>query len=233
MSFTIVEGYLLSRNDFEIFDEIISFIASSGNIFTCIAKGTRKISSKNSRNLVFGDLLEFEFFSSRSIDKVSKLMRVKIKQKNNNISWNNYALIYLNEVILKLKISGKKLFEYYKHLLMEISNFNNEYDMIVTALIFLIQYSGIKIILNKCAICGSKKINNFSNIANGFVCPKCDNSYFKIELDVILFLYNASINNLKMNNEFKLESKKIALKILLNYIYEKNGVNLYPLVVNF
>ena len=45
MSEIITKGYLIARNDYQMFDEIITFINEFGNKFVCLAQGSKKIES--------------------------------------------------------------------------------------------------------------------------------------------------------------------------------------------
>ena len=110
----ITKGYLLSREDYDLFDEIITFINTYGLVFKCFSVGSRKISSKNARNLNYGDYLEFEFFYSPN-----KLSRLKL----------------INELYLQIKINNKKYFEIYQNVIdMLLNNMNDYYIMIYICL---------------------------------------------------------------------------------------------------
>jgi DNA repair protein RecO (recombination protein O) len=78
MSSIIVNGYLYKKCDYSNNDEIIFFISDSGEKYTCISKGSKKITSKNSRNLIIGSYTEFDFFQARNINKVSLLKKAFI-----------------------------------------------------------------------------------------------------------------------------------------------------------
>ncbi|MDE5949456.1 MAG: hypothetical protein K2G54_01095, partial [Malacoplasma sp.] len=97
MAETITNGFLIFRKDYEMFDETLGFINEYGNIFSVLALGTRKILSKNSRNLFFGCLSEFSFFASRDIDfKMGKLKKVIILENNINISSRSPLILFNN-----------------------------------------------------------------------------------------------------------------------------------------
>jgi DNA repair protein RecO (recombination protein O) len=78
MSETILTGYLVKKTNYGVFDEIITFIIPSGKKVVCLSKGSKKIESKNARNLFLGSEIEFEIFQSRSDDKMSKLKRAHL-----------------------------------------------------------------------------------------------------------------------------------------------------------
>ncbi|MCQ2747766.1 MAG: hypothetical protein MJ223_00535 [Mycoplasmoidaceae bacterium] len=81
MAEIITKGYLIDRQDFQTFDEIITFINEYGNKFTCITQGTKKIESHNARHMSLGNFCEFQFFLARNEDKVSKLMKINALDK--------------------------------------------------------------------------------------------------------------------------------------------------------
>lgn len=81
MSQVITKGYLIAREDYQTFDEIITFINEFGNKFVCLAQGTKKIQSHNARNMELGNFCEFQFFHARNENKVSKLMKIYALEK--------------------------------------------------------------------------------------------------------------------------------------------------------
>lgn len=81
MAEIITKGYLISKIDYQIFDEVITFINEYGNKFTCLAQGTKKINSHNARNMQLGNYCEFQFFLARNENKMSKLMKVNAIDK--------------------------------------------------------------------------------------------------------------------------------------------------------
>jgi DNA repair protein RecO (recombination protein O) len=75
MAETIIKGYLFKKINYGVFDEIISFISPNNHKYSCLSKGSKKIESKNGRNLFLGDFIEFEIFESRSEDKLNRLKK--------------------------------------------------------------------------------------------------------------------------------------------------------------
>jgi DNA repair protein RecO (recombination protein O) len=76
MAETIYHGYLIKKSSFQTFDEIVIFLIATGQKIPCISMGSRKITSKNARNLFVGSYLEIQIFQSRSDEKLSKLKKV-------------------------------------------------------------------------------------------------------------------------------------------------------------
>jgi len=77
-----IQGYLIKKIDYQVFDEIITFIGTDGNKYTCLSLGSKRITSKNARNLFLGNYCEFEVFLARHKDKISKLKKVHILKSN-------------------------------------------------------------------------------------------------------------------------------------------------------
>lgn len=239
MSFTIVKGYLLTKVDYQFFDEIITFLSDKGNVFTCLSRGSKKISSKNARNLIYFSLIEFEFFNSRQPNSIGKLMRAKkVENTLSNVSYisatiENASLLFVNEMICKLKISGLPLFSFYSYLIKIKEKFTDNYILIIYSLISLVKILGWKIFLDKCAICSKLKIFNFSAKANGFVCMNCNSEYFTCNKNIIKILFYVHKKEYMKASAFNNEVKKDAINVLLHFYYESLSINLYSLLLIF
>lgn len=75
MSESIIKGYVVNRIDYQQNDEIITILDENGNRIPVISLGSRKITSKNGRNLFLGNYCEFEIFMARIANKVSRLKK--------------------------------------------------------------------------------------------------------------------------------------------------------------
>lgn len=75
MSESIIKGYVVNRIDYQQNDEIITILDENGNRIPVISLGSRKITSKNGRNLFLGNYCEFEIFMARVDNKVSRLKK--------------------------------------------------------------------------------------------------------------------------------------------------------------
>ena len=62
MSESVIKGYLIAKQDYRDSDEVITFIDENGVKYSCLSLGSRKIESKNGRNLFLGNFCEFEIF---------------------------------------------------------------------------------------------------------------------------------------------------------------------------
>ena len=75
MAESIFKGYLINKVDYLLNDEIVTFITEDGAKLPCLSMGSRKISSKNGRNLFLGNYCEFEIFLARNAAKMSRLKK--------------------------------------------------------------------------------------------------------------------------------------------------------------
>lgn len=229
MAETISKGYLIYRQDYELFDEIIAFINEYGNIFTLIALGTKKILSKNSRNLFYGCLSEFSFFASRDIDnKMGKLKKVVLLENKLNLS-TRVPLILLNHIIYKNRIKGEDSFGTISRIsfLLEKYDFNYDEVLIIDILITSCKLLGIEIMLENCSICFSKQIYSFSYDDFGFVCKKHFNQNYKVNSSSIKLIYYVYKKYYKQANQFDNVVKKSVIRMLVDFINLKAGFNLY------
>jgi len=117
MSETILRGYIIYKMDFQIFDEIITFLAQDGFKYTCISFGSKKIDSKNGRNMFYGSLNEFIFFKSRTEGKVNRLKKSICIQDNGYELTCDDNLILLNQLMLKTAYSSKSFYSFYESML--------------------------------------------------------------------------------------------------------------------
>ncbi len=231
MSEIITKGYLINVIDYELFDQIITFINEYGNVFSCIAIGSRKIKSKNARQLKFGALLEFDFFMSRNIDKVGRLKKV-VALDNTSFSFStNNGLIVLNQLFFKAKCSGKDFYNMYLNNLELLKNNNDQNNVIIKIFFEFMLLSGIKLKLNGCSICNNRKIINFDEKEMGFVCIDHNTSQLNISPNVLQILYAIHKNKLSLLDGYSYNDKFLVIKFLMYLINSYIGINLYSLLL--
>lgn len=225
MAETIVKGYLVNRIDFDVFDEIITFISDTGNIFTVVAKGVKKILSKNAKSLFFGSLCEFEFFASRKIDGVGKLKKINLIE-NNNIELNKRrSLLLLNSLVYHGKLSGINFFEFFKETIKLIEKENDDDLLILYILLSAIKFLGLPIYLNHCSLCKSRLIKDFSIFDLGFTCKKHSSNGLKVESKTIEIIYLTYLKKFNVAKKFSSFDKMVASKIINGFINDHSGIS--------
>lgn len=228
MSLVITKGYLIKREDYDTFDEIITIINEFGNKFTCFSSGSRKINSKNSRNLNYGDYIEFEFFYSEN--KLSKLKKSTAINRINNIVDGKWSLELLNDIFFKLDLEGVNFFLFYQKVLFYIIKNINDYLLYFYILIFFLKHFKIAIDFSKCFICLiNKNINSIDIEECAIVCKTCfdikKHKLISIPTLKLWFLLQNEINyNLFEISNYNIKELKKNIIIIINILYKKTGL---------
>jgi len=224
MAEIITKGYLIAKNDFQVFDEIITFINEHGNKFVALAQGTKKIESHNARHMVLGNYCEFQFFLARAEDKVSKLMKINAIKP---IEWPNYrqSLITLNSLANQLVYPDRKNYQFYEKMLAYATDKN--IDDAKAELIVLRNYcklTGIDLHVNDCVICHNHHIKTISFQKHGLLCGQCFSELggheFSLEFSKLCYhLFKDEYDKMDKysDNYFPL------LKHLKQYVADNNG----------
>lgn len=189
MPLVITEGYLIGRYNYLEFDEILVFINKFGNKFTCIAKGTKKIQSKNARALQWGNFLQIELFHSSSTNKLSKLKKVTIL---NNLDFKkscNLALITISDVLCSLKTTNLKCFNFYQEIIIKILNDYDEYKLSIYIFIYFIKHFLKTIKVINCIHNKNQKYY-FDFITSSFICCECNIKNTPLTIDELLLIVN-------------------------------------------
>lgn len=230
MSLIITKGYLIKADEYNVFDNIVTFINEHGHKFVLIALGTRKIVSKNANALRIGNLNEFEFFHARNENKISKLKRVitLIEAK-----WPNYnkSFFLLNELVEKLTYPNKDNYEFYNEMLPYTQQDSvSDKKIILMLLMKFCKLSGIDLWVDNCVKCGNSKIQTISFKNHGLICNMCFNSKINTQYDInlsklIYFLFKENFNEIdKYEKEFN-----FAIKFLKNYASSNLGIKINSL----
>lgn len=223
MAEIITKGYLIAKNDFETFDEIITFINEYGNKFVALAKGTKKITSKNGRNLQLGNFCEFQFFLARDINKVSRLMKAHVVK---SIDWPNYrqSLVTLNSLANQLIYPDIKNFEFYDSLISIVCD--KTIPDAKAELIVLARYcklTGIGIHVNDCVVCHKHHIKTISFAKHGLICGQCaKNEKESYPLEFSKLVYHLFKGQYEKMDQYK-DLYLTLIKKLKQYITDNNG----------
>ena len=230
MSLVITKGYLIKVDEYNVFDNIITFINEHGHKFVAIALGTRKINSKNANALRLGNYNEFEFFHARFENKTSKLKRIVTI---NELKWPIYnkSFFLLNELVNKLNYPNKLNYEFYNEMLpYTIQEINHDKQNILMLLMKFCKISGINIWVKNCVICNNSQVQTISFKNHGLICNMCfdkkQNTEYNLSLSkLITYLFNEEYNQLEtFNNEFD-----FAIKLLKKYINSNLGIKIETL----
>ncbi|MDE7221971.1 MAG: hypothetical protein K2N40_01730, partial [Ureaplasma sp.] len=197
------------------------------NKFVCYALGTRKINSKNSFSLIFGNFLEFEFFYSNNPEKISKLKKVTTLNAINFENSFNLGILVAND-ILSIKKTNKNDYIFYQNILLKVYKNENELAIAVYAYIYYLYTQYPEWNFYKCGLhhSYSDSIDLFNS--NLFKCSKCSVNQQTYNLDIneikfILYLLkSSSLDELFINcflNKYNINWKKIY--DYLNYLFNQ------------
>lgn len=232
MSLTITNGFLIDRFDHDTFDEIITFINDYGNKFVCLAKGIKKISSKNARNLQIGNYCEFTFFLARDLNKISRLVKANaIKQ----IKWPIYrtSFFLLNELANKLVYPSIKNFNFYENSLSMTTDpsFNDQKAQLIVLQKFC-KLSGISLLVDRCVLCGSHKIKTMNFSLKGLICQNC---FKKNDKEIYPLNFNKLVHFLFKEKYDLIDDFNNYYQPLINQLitHIKNGLGINILGSNF
>lgn len=224
MSLIITKGYLINRQEYNTFDEIITFINEHDLKFVCYCHGLKKINSKNARNLDYGNFIEFEFFYSPN--KISKLKTATTINELNNENKKKLSLTVLNEYLYKNEF--KKIYAFYQQCILYMEMGINDFLLTVYIFVKLFSINGLGIVFNSCNKCG--EINNELNINfnNCFsYCVNCYDQKYSISSQSYKLLYELFNNqdiDLYTINEFDVKELKKIIKLLNYSLYKNAGI---------
>lgn len=232
MAEIITRGYLVARQDYDIFDEILTFINEYGNRFIMFAPGTKRITSKNARALFFGNFLEIQFFYARNDTKLSKLKKVISLDQINYKYENTYSMLILSELMTKVVSFNVEFYQFYQLILEYIILEYNDYYISCFLLVKFLIMNGVNFNFQACVHCNSSKnIKTFSLADHGLICVNCESKIInKIDyepkaLQLWQKLYFATQIKKGEDKDNEIIYKGL-LKILNSVIYDQLGIYL-------
>lgn len=223
----ITNGYLVHKEDYQEFDEIIIFINEHGLKFKCVSIGSRKILSKNNFHLNYGNYLEFEIFYSET--KLSKLKKVHTLSYMPEDIKLNLSLFLINEIYSQIEIDNKKWFNIYQKIIFYILRDYNEYLIMLWLCVQVYQLSGLKIDFTSCYKCGGNlHIKSLDFHHYRAVCSHCFDAKinFKYDIHLIKLLEKMQANEISMESIKINDIKKLTplLKGLIIFVAQNLGI---------
>jgi len=221
-----VEGIIIHEQDYSETSKIIKVLTKEYGIIGVIAKGAKRI--KSNLRSTSGKLTYGYFHIYYKKNKLSDLITVdvinpfkNIKKDITKISYTSF-IIELVEQIIKEEYHEKV----YTLLINCIVKIDDGYDPLVITNILelkLLEYLGVKPMIDSCAICGNKdSIITISVDKGGYICSNCYRSEIKISdksIQLIRMFYYvdvAKITKLDISDSSKKEIDKF-----LNDYYDK------------
>ncbi len=185
MSLQKSEGFVIKSRILRDADKIITLYTKQYGKINALAKGVRKITSKFASNLEIFNYNELVMYKKENSDiyTITGCNSRKSFHKIRNDFFKMMKGAYMVELVEKLTYShNQNIAIFYlindAFLLMDdIEYTNKDVLQLVEAFIMrLLTYSGYKLHLDKCVVCGSRIIDRtckFSSREGGVVCPEC------------------------------------------------------------
>lgn len=172
-----VEGIILSETNYSESSKILNILTKEHNIIGVISKGCRNIKSKLrsvSRKLIYGN---FHIYYKES--GLSTLISVDIINSFHHILTDLKCISYASYMIdLILQVSKQNeednLFDLLKSTLLKIEEGYSAHILMSIVELKLLDYLGVKPMIDGCSICGNKKnIVTINSNAGGYICANC------------------------------------------------------------
>lgn len=171
-----VEGIVIKEIDYKETSKILTIFTKNDGIVGVIARGCKR---PKSNLLSVTSKFSYGVFHLNYKENLSTLIEVdiinnfkNIKKDITKISYISYITELVNQVYKHEKNSS--IYDLYINSILKI---NDKYDpQIITNILELklLEYLGIKPILDACAICGStSNIVTISSNKGGYICNKC------------------------------------------------------------
>ncbi|NQZ66079.1 MAG: DNA repair protein RecO [Mycoplasmatales bacterium] len=215
-----VRGIVIKKVKLNSDDQIIT-ILTKFEIISFIALGTRKLNSKNSRSLDFGNYISAEIFRARLKNKLSKLKKsILIKQPPILTSDTANVILEIIKLIQKIDNHSKRLFEAF---LESYEYFGDTYNhWVKTYIIFnSLDSLGVYPQIKQCVECGrNDRINGFDFSLGGYTCAWHTKIEKSIEYLKAINLINESIENyIKIDPELNKKIYQELIYFINDYIY--------------
>jgi len=168
---------ILSRKDFREYDQIISVYTAVEGRLDLLAKGVKKITSKNSGNLFLGSFLEIDIAKGREIDRLIRVNPVEI-WKNIRQDLNKQLLVggtlNLTCKLIKPELVDENIFIWLKTWLSFVNNSNvTNRNLFYSYIVVLTALLGFRPELDECYSCGLEQQKNRFDIMGGLICNIC------------------------------------------------------------
>lgn len=211
MSVNKINGYLIHSKDFNLYDQILTYITEDGFIKTFYALGVKKINSKNARAIKIGNFVEIEFFNSSKISKIKKIFNIN---EYDYKKCKNLALLIMNAIIYLQKYIDKNIYYMYKEFLVLILREYNEYFLSI-------------IIITKFTYYSYKYLSNFKTINYYYYDNLINKNSLKLNKSELDFLKNIYDEDITISNLYSLYQSTIDFVDLFKKLYNafKNKIN--------
>ena len=223
-----LECFVLSSSDYKDKDTIYQVLNRDHGIFSLVAKGSKKINSKNRyMNMCLYEFL-FDYKDNKSIFSIKNGKLI-----NTYLDTNNIEIMTFKELLIETCLKSKELINslYYDHLLFVFNNLNEDNIYLLGALYFsfLLDEHGISPVVDECLICGDKSISGLSYKQGGFLCQKhckAEDILNVDELKKFRYVIKANIDNYEQLLNMNLKYERNDFTKLVEFFIINSGIRL-------
>lgn len=210
-----IEGIIISEVDYKESSKIINIFTKEHGIIGVLARGTKQV--KNNLSGVTSKLTYGYFHLKYKENGLSTLIEVDILDKfktiRRSLDLTSYSiyLLELSTMVYKHETNS----EIYPLLISSLKKINEGFDYQIIAIILelkLLDYLGIKPVIDHCVTCGSKAdIVTISSYRGGYLCRNCYHGETVSNIKTIkllrMFYYVdiSKISKLEITNNIKQE----------------------------
>lgn len=227
----IAAGFVLKSNVYKESDALIYIYTKEYGKISLVAKGIKKMKSKNASGCQTLSLSEFSFIPRVGLSTLIKASLINYyRHIKEDIVLEAYAS-YFCEFVYKHAEENDPDEELYNSLLTAINCLEEGYNYSLVYLLFnamILRVTGSSLEVDECVYCGNKNsIKAISYTGGGFVCDNCVGEYDKICSKEILQAFR-HINRFKLSDidKIKIEEDTInqLIPIMEYYIDEFTGI---------
>ncbi len=190
-----MQAIVLSRRDFRENDQIVSFYTKEKGKIELLARGVKKITSKNAAHLEPFSLVWIEMVSGKELNHLTKVVPVNfftnIRQNFLGSRRAGFVVSFLDKM-LEVGEPDKKIWDislsYLKFIDQNLNNQSNSINLLTLVdayIVKLLNYLGLSPILDRCVVCEKsfQEIAKEQIVTNkkagmyfaggGLICPTC------------------------------------------------------------
>jgi DNA repair protein RecO (recombination protein O) len=224
-------GFVLKSSDYKENDAILHIYTKEYGRISLVAKGIKKINSKNASGCQSLTLSEFTFIPRRGLSIMIKATPVTyFRHLKEDIELEVYAS-YFSEFIYKFTEENDPDEKLYNDFMNAINGLEHGYYHILLYVMFnamILRVTGTPLVVDGCVHCGSlDHIIGISYTGGGFVCQDCIGSYdICCSKEVLQAFRHINKFTIEKIDQMRLETSQIqaVVPIMEHFIDEYTGM---------
>src|SRR3989339_344089 len=172
-----MQALVLQRREIGEFDQIISLYTEERGRVDLLAKGVKRITSKNSAHLEPFSLVQVDWVKGKELDRLLTAQSLQVFspiRKDGQKSWLASAMMSVLARVLSPGEKDPRLFALVVQWLDLLATVPQTSDLFADALVLrVLSILGFSPELTKCADCGQPVAKNFVDEKGGLVCDQC------------------------------------------------------------